>query len=183
MSRKGKIPIHLPKGVEVRVNGETVTVEGKKGALVQKIVSGISLNQEGDLLHVVAAGEGADVRRLHGLYHALINNMIIGTSAGFEKKLEMVGVGYRASVAGSVLDVQVGYSHPTKLKIPQGISVTVEKNTVINVIGMDKQAVGQFAAEIRSMRPPEPYQGKGIRYANEYVRRKAGKAAKTSKKA
>lgn len=183
MSRKGKIPITLPKGVEVNQVGEAVTVKGPKGTLVQNVCTNLSLQKEGNLLHVIAAGEGSDVSRLHGLYHALINNMIIGTSVGFEKKLEMVGVGYRAALSGNILDVQVGYSHPTQLTIPQGISVKVEKGTVIIVSGINKQAVGQFAAEIRGIRPPEPYQGKGIRYVDEYVRRKAGKAAKTAKKA
>ena len=164
------------------LEGDTVTVKGKKGSLSQKIASGMMVNKDGDLLRVVAEGEGADVRRLHGLYHALINNMIVGVHTGFEKKLEMVGVGYRAAVAGNVLDVQVGYSHPTKLSIPKGLQVSVEKGTVILVSGLDKQAVGQFAAEVRGLRPPEPYQGKGIRYADEYVRRKAGKAAKSGKK-
>jgi large subunit ribosomal protein L6 len=183
VSRKGKMPITLPKGVDVNLAGDVVTVKGPKGTLAQSVCPEISLKIEGQLLHVVTAGEGADGRRLHGLYHALINNMIVGTSSGFEKKLEMVGVGYRAAISGTILDVQVGFSHPTKLDIPQGLTVKVDKNTVIIVAGMSKQAVGQFAAEIRGIRPPEPYQGKGIRYVNEYVRRKAGKAAKTAKKA
>lgn len=183
MSRKGKMPINLPKGVEVAVQNGLVTVKGPKGSLKQEISPGVDIAQEGNQLLVSTKENTAEMRRLHGLYFSLINNMVIGTSAGFERKLEMVGVGYRAAISGSVIDVQVGYSHPTKLTIPAGISVKVEKNTVITVAGMDKQAVGQFAAEIRSMRPPEPYQGKGIRYEGEYVRRKAGKAAKTAKKA
>lgn len=183
MSRKGKIPITLPKGVDINLVGEVVTVKGPKGTLVQNVSPVVSLKKEGEMLHVLAEGDGPEVSRLHGLYHALINNMIVGTSVGFEKKLEMVGVGYRAALSGTLLDVQVGYSHPTKLEVPTGLTVKVDKGTVIVVMGMDKQAVGQFAAEIRGIRPPEPYQGKGIRYANEYVRRKAGKAAKTAKKA
>jgi large subunit ribosomal protein L6 len=177
------MPIALPKGVEVGVTNDVVTVKGPKGTLSQKIEPGVQVVREGDMLHVSTIEKTREMRRLHGLYHSLIQNMVVGTSHGFEKKLEMVGVGYRAAVQGSVIDVQVGYSHPTKLDIPNGLQVKVEKNTVISVSGIDKQAVGQFAAEIRGKRPPEPYQGKGIRYSGEYVRRKAGKAAKTAKKA
>lgn len=177
------MPIVLPKGVEVGVANEVVTVKGPKGSMTVKIDSGIQVTRDGELLRVSAKDSSRELSRLHGLYYSLIQNMVVGTSTGFEKKLEMVGVGYRAAVQGSVIDIQVGLSHPTKLEIPHGIHVKVEKNTQISVSGIDKQAVGQFAAEIRSKRPPEPYQGKGIRYANEYVRRKAGKAAKTAKKA
>lgn len=183
MSRKGKMPITLPKGVEVGVAQGIVTVKGPKGTLTLKVCDGIQLSQEGSELRVSVADESSEKNRLHGLYYSLIQNMVVGTSAGFEKKLEMVGVGYRAAVQGSVLDVQVGLSHPTKFEIPHGIHVKVEKNTQISITGIDKQAVGQFAAEVRAKRPPEPYQGKGIRYTDEYVRRKAGKAAKTAKKA
>jgi large subunit ribosomal protein L6 len=177
------LPIDLPKGVEVGVANDIVTVKGPKGTLTLKIEDGIEVKNEGAILRVLPKDNSRDMSRLHGLYYSLIYNMVIGTSAGFEKKLEMVGVGYRAAVQGSVIDVQVGYSHPTKLEIPQGIQVKIEKSTQISVTGIDKQAVGQFAAEIRGKRPPEPYQGKGIRYVGEYVRRKAGKAAKTAKKA
>lgn len=183
MSRKGKIPIVLPKGVDFGVTDGLVTVKGSKGALQLHLAPGVIVSREGDVVHVATAEKSREMRRLHGLYHSLINNMVTGTSAGFEKRLEMVGVGYRAAVQGTVLDVQVGYSHPTKLEIPSGLQVKVEKNTLIIVSGVDKQAVGQFASEIRGKRPPEPYQGKGIRYVGEYVRRKAGKAAKTAKKA
>lgn len=177
------MPISLPKGVTVTVHDLMVTVKGPKGSLSLTLGDGIGVTQEGEILHVTTRDDSRDLSRLQGLYFSLIKNMIIGTSSGFEKKLEMVGVGYRAAVQGSVIDVQVGYSHPTKLEIPQGLQVKVDKNTLITVSGMDKQAVGQFAAEIRGQRPPEPYQGKGIRYVDEYVRRKAGKAAKTAKKA
>jgi large subunit ribosomal protein L6 len=149
----------------------------------QQIPGGIEVAREETNLLISTNEHTSEMRRLHGLYHSLIQNMVKGTSAGFERRLEMVGVGYRAAVAGTAIDVQVGYSHPTKLDIPQGLSVKIDKGTVISVSGMDKQAVGQFAAEIRALRPPEPYQGKGIRYEGEYVRRKAGKAAKTAKKA
>lgn len=183
VSRKGKMPILLPKGVEVGVANEIVTVKGPKGTMTQKIAPGIEVAREGNILHVSTKEKSREMRRLHGLYHSLIQNMVVGTSVGFEKKLEMIGVGYRAAVQGSVIDVQVGFSHPTKLDIPQGIQVKIEKNTMISISGIDKQAVGQFAAEIRGTRPPEPYQGKGIRYSGEYVRKKAGKAAKTAKTA
>lgn len=183
MSRKGKMPIALPKGVEVTCTAGQVTVKGPKGTLVQEVVPGIVFTQkDGNLFVSVETSDGHDMKNYHGLYWSLIHNMILGSSTGFEKKLEMVGVGYRAAVQGNLLDVQVGFSHPTKLAIPQGIKVQVEKNTLISVSGIDKQIVGQFAAEIRGIRPPEPYQGKGIRYEGEYVRRKAGKAAKTAKK-
>ncbi len=177
------MPIVLPKGVEVGVADNVVTVKGPKGQLTLNLCSGIHVSQKDHEIRVSVDDDSKEMSRLHGLYFSLIQNMVIGTSVGFETKLEMVGVGYRAAVQGSVLDVQVGLSHPTKLKIPHGIHVKVEKNTQISISGIDKQAVGQFAAEVRAQRPPEPYQGKGIRYVDEYVRRKAGKAAKTAKKA
>ena len=183
MSRKGKMPIALPKDVEVTVHGDTVTVKGSKGTLSRSLVPGITIVKEQDRLLVQAADESRDLSRLHGLYQALVCNMVKGASQGFEKLLEMIGVGYRAAVQGNMLDLQVGFSHPTKLEIPHGILVKVEKNTLISIQGIDRQAVGQFAAEVRAVRPPEPYQGKGIRYKDEYVRRKAGKAAKTVKAA
>ena len=183
MSRKGKMPIVLPKGVQVVSTDKEVTVKGPKGSLSLPLVSGVRVAVENEhVLVSVDEENGRDLNHFHGLFWSLINNMVLGTSKGFEKKLEMIGVGYRAAVQGTKLDVQVGFSHPTKLDIPQGIKVQVEKNTQILVSGFDKQAVGQFAAEIRMIRPPEPYQGKGIRYEGEHVRRKAGKAAKTAKK-
>lgn len=181
MSRKGKMPINLPKGVEVSVSNGVVTVKGPKGTMKQQIDPRIDVAHEGTNLLLSTKDDTPEMRRLHGLYHSLIQNMVKGTSTGFERKLEMVGVGYRAAVAGSAIDVQVGFSHPTKLEIPHGLAVKIDKGTQISVTGIDKQAVGQFAAEIRALRPPEPYQGKGIRYEGEYVRKKAGKAAKTAK--
>lgn len=182
MSRKGRIPIPLPKGVEVQTQAGSISVKGPKGSKQLDLVDGISLKVENGLIYVSANDESRDMRRFHGLYRALIQNVVLGLSQGFEKKLEMIGVGYRAAVQGHILDLQLGYSHPTQLHIPQGLHVKVEKNTNISITGTDKQAVGQFAAQIRAMRPPEPYQGKGIRYEGEYVRRKAGKAAKSAKK-
>jgi len=136
---------------------------------------------EKDHLQVNLATGHEDMDNYHGLYRTLIYNMVVGTTLGFKKKLEMIGVGYRAAVQGQLLDLQVGFSHPTKLPIPTGIQVTVDKNTSIVVTGMDSQQIGQFAAQVRAIRPPEPYQGKGIRYEGEYVRKKAGKSASAKK--
>lgn len=182
MSRKGRAPITLPKGVEVAVKDNNIVVKGPKGTLQQALVPGVTLSVENNIVTVGVTSEDRTLSKFHGLYRALVNNMVIGTSQGFETKLEMIGVGYRAAVQGQKLDLQVGNSHPTELPIPAGISVKVDKNTAISVTGIDKQAVGQFAAQIRAKKKPEPYQGKGIRYEGEYVRKKAGKAAKTAKK-
>jgi large subunit ribosomal protein L6 len=183
VSRKGNMPIALPKGVEITVKDRCVEAKGSKGSLRTELAQGLSIKTEAGALHVVAENESRDLSRLHGLYRAILQNMVQGVSHGFEKRLEMIGVGYRAAVQGNELDVQVGYSHPTRCAIPHGIQVKVEKNTLIIISGIDRQVVGQYAAEVRATRPPEPYQGKGIRYVGEYVRRKAGKAAKSVKKA
>jgi large subunit ribosomal protein L6 len=177
MSRKGKLPIPLPKGVEVKVTSTEVSVTGPKGSLLQKLVPGVLVNVENNEVHVTIDSEKSDISHFHGLYRTLIDNMVTGTSQGFERRLEMIGVGYRAAVQGELLDLQLGFSHPTKLPIPKGLTVKVDKNTLILISGFDKHLVGQFAANVRSMRPPEPYQGKGIRYSGEYVRKKAGKSA------
>jgi large subunit ribosomal protein L6 len=177
MSRKGKLPILIPKDVEVKVNSGEITVKGPKGSLHGKIFPEIALKVEGNEVHVHLADDAKDCGNIHGLYRSLVQNMVTGTSEGFQVRLEMVGVGYRAAIQGKLLDLQLGFSHPTKLPIPEGITITVDKNTVIVVSGIDKQRVGQFAASIRAMKPPEPYQGKGIRYAGEYVRKKDGKSA------
>jgi len=177
MSRKGKLPISLPKGVEVKVTDADVVVKGPKGTLTQKLVPSVEVKvEDGHVLVSLAEGH-ADKGNFHGLYRTLIYNMVTGTTEGFEKKLEMIGVGYRASVQGDLLDLLLGFSHPTKLKIPKGLTVKVDKNTQILIQGFDKHLVGQFAATVRRKRPPEPYQGKGIRYSGEFVRKKAGKAA------
>jgi len=181
MSRKGKLPITLPKGVEVKVTNTEVSVKGPKGTLIQKLVPGIHVKVEGGEV-IVSVEEGKqDLGKFHGLYRTLIHNMVLGTVEGFEKRLEMIGVGYRAAVQGHNLDLQIGLSHPTLLPIPKGLTVKVDKNTSITINGADKHMVGQFAATIRSKKPPEPYQGKGIRYVGEYVRKKAGKAAAAKK--
>lgn len=177
MSRKGKAPITLPKGVEVKVSNNEVCVKGPKGSLKQTLVDAIDIKVDADQILVSLKPEAIDSAHFHGLYRTLIHNMVIGTTVGFEKKLEMIGVGYRAAVQGNLLDLQLGFSHPTKLPIPEGLTIKVEKNTLIAISGSDKHLVGQFAATIRSKKPPEPYQGKGIRYVGEYVRKKAGKAA------
>lgn len=177
MSRKGKLPIPVPKDVEVKLSETEVSVKGPKGTLRQEIQKGIKVQREGNELSVIIADDAEDMDHFHGLYRTLIANMITGTTTGFQTKLEMIGVGYRAAVQGKFLDLQIGFSHPTQIPIPEGIQVAVEKNTQITVSGADKQKIGQFAATVRSKRPPEPYQGKGIRYSGEFVRKKAGKAA------
>ncbi|MDP1879934.1 MAG: 50S ribosomal protein L6 [Parachlamydiaceae bacterium] len=181
MARKGKLPVPLPKGVEVNITETNISVKGPKGTLNQKIVPGIQVTTENDQLLVSLIDEKSDLEHFQGLYRTLILNMVLGTTQGFEKRLEMIGVGYRASVQGNLLDLLIGFSHPTKLPIPQGLDVKVEKNTLIIISGFDKHLVGQFAATIRSKKPPEPYQGKGIRYVGEYVRKKAGKSAAAKK--
>lgn len=179
MSRKGKLPIAIPKGVDVKISGLEVTVKGPKGTLHQQLREGVGIKIENNEVHVELTDEG--LGNFHGLYRSLIDNMVHGTTTGFSKSLEMIGVGYRAAVQGKNLDLQLGFSHPTSVPIPEGIKVTIEKGTAITITGADRQQVGQFAAIVRSYRPPEPYQGKGIRYTGEYVRKKAGKAAATKK--
>lgn len=177
MSRKGKQPIPVPKNVEVKVSGSKVSIKGPKGSLDCEIAPEIEVKVHDEQIDLILPEGKEDLSHFHGLYRAIISNMVQGVVQGFERKLEMIGVGYRASVQGPLLDLQIGFSHPTKLPIPEGIQVKVDKNTLILVSGIDKQKVGQFAATVRAIRPPEPYQGKGIRYEGEYVRKKAGKAA------
>lgn len=178
MSRLGKKPLQLPKGVELQTSETKVTVKGPKGSIDIEVMKGVTVQVEGTEATVLVDESAKLPRPVHGLYRSLINNGVIGVSAGFEKKLTLIGVGYRATVKGSSLDLQLGFSHPNELPIPQGISVHVDKSVDITVSGIDKQKVGQFAADIRAIRPPEPYKGKGVRYVDEYVRKKAGKAAK-----
>jgi large subunit ribosomal protein L6 len=178
MSRLGKTPVSVPKGVKINVAGEQVTVEGPKGTLTKTFLKGFSVRIEGDLLFVDSDENITNPPAFYGLTRVLLCNMIIGVSKGFEKKLTLIGVGYRAAVQGQLIDLQLGFSHPMQLPIPKAVNVVIEKSTSITISGIDKQIVGQFAAEIRSKKPPEPYKGKGIRYENEYVRKKAGKAAK-----
>lgn len=181
MSRKGKQPIVIPKGVEVKLGDNKISVKGPKGTLQHAVVPEVVVRTDAHEIHVELNPESKNAGNFHGLYRSIINNMVHGVSVGFEVKLEMIGVGYRAAVQGHHLDLQIGFSHPTKLTIPEGIQVKVDKNTQIVINGSDKQKIGQFAANIRAVRPPEPYQGKGIRYTGEYVRKKAGKAAAAKK--
>jgi large subunit ribosomal protein L6 len=178
MSRVGKQPINLPDKVSIKVADGNVHVEGPKGKLDYALPEGISLEQEGATVSIKRTSEDRRVRALHGTAQRLISNMVQGVSAGFKKDLEIQGVGFRAAVKGSHLDLSLGYSHPLLHPIPQGIKVTVNENTKISVEGIDKQVVGQFAADVRGYYPPEPYKGKGVRYVGEFVRRKEGKSVK-----
>ncbi|QGU00793.1 LSU ribosomal protein L6p (L9e) [Candidatus Syntrophocurvum alkaliphilum] len=176
MSRIGKKPISLPKGVELKVEDNKVTVKGPKGELSQNIPAVITVSQEDNVVKVSRPNDLKKNRAFHGLSQALIANMVEGVSKGFEKKLELVGVGYRAQMQGNKLVLNVGYSHPVEIEAPAGIEFEVPANTKITVKGIDKQLVGNTAADIRAIRKPEPYKGKGIKYENEVIRRKAGKA-------
>jgi len=176
MSRIGKAPITVPKGVEVKQAGSTMEVKGPKGTLSQAIPGGIALQIDGGVITVKRQDDTKHVRSLHGLLRTLIANMVAGVTEGFSKRLEIVGIGYRANLQGRNLQLSLGYSHPINYAIPEGIEVAVDKQTAITVTGVDKQKVGQVASEIRSFKKPEPYKGKGIRYVGEQVRRKAGKA-------
>jgi large subunit ribosomal protein L6 len=176
MSRIGSAPIDLPSGVEVSIDGGVVVVKGPKGSLTQALDPRISASVEDGVLSVTRANDERESRALHGLTRALIANMVVGVSAGYSKELQAVGVGYRGALKGSTLELQVGFSHPVQIEAPEGITFEVPEPTKFIVSGIDKQLVGQVAANIRSVRPPEPYKGKGIRYVDEYVRRKAGKA-------
>ena len=180
MSRIGNNPVPLPGGVEIKVDGPGVTVKGSKGSLERTFDSRISFSVNDGEVEVVRADDNRETRALHGLSRALLNNMVIGVSEGYQKDLEMVGVGYRASLKGKSIELLVGFSHPVLIEAPDGITFEVPENTKISVVGIDKQLVGQVAADIRKVRPPEPYKGKGIRYAGEHVRRKAGKAGVTA---
>jgi large subunit ribosomal protein L6 len=177
MSRIGKRPIEVPSGVNVTIEPGRVSVSGPLGSLQQVVPQRMNIAHEDDTVVVTRPTERGEDRALHGLTRTLVANMVEGVTKGFEKKLEIQGVGYRATLAGTDLDLQVGYSHSVKIKPRQGIEFEVPIPTQVIVRGIDKQAVGQTAAEIRKVRPPEPYKGKGIRYEGEYVRRKVGKRA------
>ncbi|MBQ6453500.1 MAG: 50S ribosomal protein L6 [Coriobacteriales bacterium] len=178
MSRIGKHPIPVPAGVEVKIEeGNKVTVKGPKGELSQSFSSRVNIEQEDGHITVSRDSDDREARSLHGLTRTLINNMVVGVHTGFAKKLEIVGVGYRAALKGKNLEMQLGYSHPVVVEPKEGISFEVPNQTTIIVHGIDKQQVGQVAADIRAWRAPEPYKGKGIRYSGENVRRKLGKAA------
>jgi large subunit ribosomal protein L6 len=178
MSRIGKMPVDMPSGVDVKVDGTHVTVKGSKGELSRQFNDRVSFSIEDGVITVVREDDTRESRALHGLSRALLANMVQGVSEGFSKVLEIQGVGYRASLKGSDIELLVGFSHAVDVKAPKGITFEVPEPTRIVVSGIDKEQVGQVAADIRKVRPPEPYKGKGIRYAGEYVRRKAGKAGK-----
>lgn len=178
VSRIGKAPITIPAGVKVNVSGLTVAVEGPKGKLSQDIAEGIIVKVDGSQLVLECADGSISLRQKHGLYRTLIANMIEGVTNGFVKNLEIIGVGYKVAMKGKDLDLSMGFSHPVIFKAPEGIEFAVDGNTKISVKGIDKQLVGQVAANIRKIRKPEPYKGKGIRYAGEYVAMKAGKSGK-----
>lgn len=178
MSRIGKKPVLVPAGVTVTVDNTTVTVKGPKGELTRTFSELISIKEEGEELLVVRNDDTTDSNAQQGLTRTLLHNMVVGVSEGFEKKLELTGVGYRASLKGKDLDLSLGYSHPVIYPAPENISFLVPDNTHITVQGISKEQVGQVAAEIRMKRPPEPYKGKGIHYEGEHIRRKLGKAAK-----
>ncbi|NOX43837.1 MAG: 50S ribosomal protein L6 [Gammaproteobacteria bacterium] len=175
MSRIGNAPITLPSGVEVNLNGQSITVKGAKGSLQFDINSDISVEQEDKTLKVKALNSSILANALSGTTRAIVNNMVTGVSQGFEKKLELVGVGYRAQTKGNVLNLTLGFSHPVDFTVPEGVSIETPSQTEVLVKGIDKQKVGQVAANIRAYRPPEPYKGKGVRYSDEIIVRKEAK--------
>ncbi len=179
MSRIGKTPISIPSSVEITINGGTVEVKGPKGSLGHVLPEGISLAHEDETLVVSRENDERQSKALHGLTRSLINNMVIGVTEGYSKQLELVGVGYRVQAKGKTnLEFQLGFSHPVNVSAPEGIEFDVPSPTELNISGIDKQMVGQVAADIRALKKPEPYKGKGIRYVGEHIIRKAGKAVK-----
>jgi len=178
MSRIGRLPIDVPTGVTVDIAGQSVTVKGPKGSLNFVVAEPIEVSQTDGVLAVTRPDDERRSRALHGLSRTLISNMVIGVTSGYEKSLELVGTGYRVAAKGSDLEFQLGFSHPVLVSAPEGISFQVESPIKLKISGIDKQKVGEVAANIRKIRPPEPYKGKGVRYEGEVVRRKAGKAGK-----
>lgn len=178
MSRIGKKPVALPKGVKVTVHGAEAVVEGSKGTLRCPIPGGITVDVQADSINLTRANDEAQSRAYHGLTRALINNAVLGVTTGWKKELDIVGVGYKAAMEGTSLRLDLGYSHPINYDAPAGITIGVEKNTHLTVTGIDRQLVGQVAADIRKFRKPEPYKGKGVQYTGEVIRRKAGKTGK-----
>lgn len=175
MSRIGKQPIELPAGVTVELQGNDVTVKGSKGTLAATLLDEVSVTQEGNLLTVTSASNSKRSQSVWGMQRSVVNNLVEGVSNGFSIDLEINGVGYRASVAGKTLKLQLGYSHDINFPIPEGIEIACETQTQVKISGIDKQKVGQIAAEIRAFRPPEPYKGKGVKYVDEIIFRKEGK--------
>jgi large subunit ribosomal protein L6 len=179
MSRIGKLPVPVPAGVEVKIDGTTVTIKGAKGELTRTFDSRLNIEvNEANEIVVTRPDDERESRALHGLTRSLINNMVIGVTEGYTKTLELVGVGYRAAVKNNGLEMSLGFSHPVIVSPVEGITFECPDNTTINISGIDKQLVGQVAADVRKFRKPEPYKGKGIRYRGEHIRRKEGKAAK-----
>jgi len=178
MSRIGRLPVPVPSGVDVAIDGRRMTVTGPKGTLTRELPPIIAIAREGDEIVVTRPSEDKLHKSLHGLTRTLVNNMVVGVTTGYRKGLEIVGVGYRAQKVGEKLQLSLGYSHQIEIEPPSGISFEVENPTHLAVVGIDKELVGQVAARIRATRKPEPYKGKGVRYAGEQVRRKAGKAGK-----
>jgi large subunit ribosomal protein L6 len=179
MSRIGRSPIPIPAGVDVKIDGRHITVKGPKGQLELDVAGEITVRQEGDELLVERPDDERDNRAMHGLVRTLVNNMVVGVTDGYRKDLDIVGVGYRATATSPTkLELALGFSHPVRVDAPEGISFEVSAPTTVGVIGINKELVGQVAANIRAIRKPEPYKGKGVRYRDEYVARKAGKTAK-----
>jgi len=178
MSRIGKKPVEIPSGVEVKLNKSNLSVKGPKGQMVRDFHPRMTIKHEGNVITVARPTDQKDDRALHGLTRSLISNMVTGVTKGFERVLLIHGVGYKADAKGDTLTLNLGHSHPIDYKLPKGISASVEKQTTIKLEGIDKEVLGQVAAEVRSFRPPEPYKGKGIRYSDENVLRKEGKKAK-----
>ena len=175
MSRIGKQPIPITKDVEVKINGDLVTVKGPKGVLERRIHQKIGVEIDGENILITARDNLRETRALHGLFGALVSNMVLGVTKGFEKSLEIVGVGYRAELKGRTAIFNLGYSNPVNFELPEGIDANVDKSKIV-LSGIDKELLGRTAAKIRSLRPPEPYKGKGVKYVDENIRRKAGKA-------
>ena len=178
MSRIGRLPIAVPSGVDVTIAGRELTVKGPKGTLSRTLHRDMKVSQEDGTIVVSRPTEQKTHKQLHGLTRTLVNNMVIGVTDGYRKGLEITGVGYRAALSGRKLTLNLGYSHPVEIDPPDGISFELENPTRLTVVGIDKELVGQIAAQVRATRKPEPYKGKGVRYAGEYIRRKAGKAGK-----
>jgi large subunit ribosomal protein L6 len=178
MSRIGRLPITVPSGVDVTIDGRNVTVKGPKGTLSRALHPDITVSREDGTIVVTRPTEQKTHKQLHGLTRTLVNNMVVGVTDGYRKGLEITGVGYRAALSGRKLQLNLGYSHQIEIEPPEGITFELENPTRLAVVGIDKELVGQIAAKVRATRKPEPYKGKGVRYAGEYVRRKAGKAGK-----
>ena len=181
MSRIGKKPIEIPAGVDVQIDGTLITVKGPKGTLSRNVHPNMIVEKDGNTITVSRPNDDKMNRSLHGLTRTLINNMVVGTNESYKKELEVNGVGYRCEVKGNVLTLKIGYSHDVVMTAPEGVTVEVPNPNKIIISGPDKQKVGQFAANVREKRPPEPYKGKGIKYVDEYIRRKEGKAGKGGK--